>query len=756
MIGNFLKSGAWICWVLFGVTACYGEKLISGWDFDPDPDPFDESSLLDLRYLNEDQAGETGWVNLDGQGGFQLGNGEPVRFWAVNTGVLRRVPYRQRKGLGWRDPEDIDRHARWLAKRGVNMVRLHAFIEPSDPASDDLDSPNREEIEWIWRTVAAMKKAGIYTTVSPYWAHHMKSEDAAWGTDWEGRHGGLLFFDETMQASYKQWLRVLFKTPSEELGGKTLAEEPALAIFQIQNEDSFLWWTGTDFADGPRARLEKKFFQWTQRKYGDVRTAIEAWGEDPRGELPAASERIPLAKTFELTRSGKSSQTQSKRLEDQTQFYVETMVSFNLELARFLREELGCPVLVNSGNWKTADVVYLEDLERYSNSHTDVVAVNRYFSGLHQGDKRGWAIEAGDRFTSPSVLKEHSLSLPLALKQVEGKPMIITESAWVQPMDTSLESPLLVSAYSSLTGVDIYYWFNVMTEGFEPPRSANGFDLSTQAKWVTMVPEVSGQWSAAALIYRKGFLDTGKPVVQEHRSLKGMWQRLSPVIAESSSYDPNRDSGNLAPNSSLAKGIDPWAFFVGPVSLRFDSSEKWTRVLEGLDTYIDKSEDGVVVTSVTGQLKLDTVNERFSFDSPQAQGVIHYRTGKTKLSSVSFENAGPPVSASVVALDGRAIEHSKEVLLQVATQSRPSGWTEVDVRFEVDGKETEGKEILNIGSAPWRVETADLRISLNNTSLSLCYVLDANGMVVDEIPLERRNGMVSVSFPPGTLYVVLK
>src|SRR5580704_8447434 len=46
------------------------------WAFDPPTDTFSPSALLDLRYLNEKTAGETGFVRRtpDG-GGFALGNG---------------------------------------------------------------------------------------------------------------------------------------------------------------------------------------------------------------------------------------------------------------------------------------------------------------------------------------------------------------------------------------------------------------------------------------------------------------------------------------------------------------------------------------------------------------------------------------------------------------------------------------------------------------------------------------------------------
>ncbi|MFH1921827.1 MAG: hypothetical protein ABIP48_18330, partial [Planctomycetota bacterium] len=37
---------------------------------------------------------------------------------------------------------------------------------------------------------------------------------------------------------------------------------------------------------------------------------------------------------------------------------------------------------------------------------------------------------------------------------------IISESSWVPPLRYQSEGPLLVAAYSSLTGVDVFYWFS--------------------------------------------------------------------------------------------------------------------------------------------------------------------------------------------------------------------------------------------------------------------------------------------------------
>src|SRR5579862_2748047 len=87
------------------------------WAFNPPRDRFSTSALVDLRSLNERTAGESGFVRRTSEGDFALGSGKLVRFWAVDE-YVQNV-----------DGEDAVAHkARWLAKRGVNMVRVHVVL----------------------------------------------------------------------------------------------------------------------------------------------------------------------------------------------------------------------------------------------------------------------------------------------------------------------------------------------------------------------------------------------------------------------------------------------------------------------------------------------------------------------------------------------------------------------------------------------------------------------------------------------------
>ena len=88
------------------------------WDFNPKPDPYSDEALLDLRSLNEEESGQHGFIRVDENGtGFLRGDGQPIRFFGVASN-----PH-----VKW-TPEQINRHFRFLAKRGVNFVRMHCHV----------------------------------------------------------------------------------------------------------------------------------------------------------------------------------------------------------------------------------------------------------------------------------------------------------------------------------------------------------------------------------------------------------------------------------------------------------------------------------------------------------------------------------------------------------------------------------------------------------------------------------------------------
>jgi hypothetical protein len=111
------QSFSWMCLLIVSPRIAHAETPLdesNSWAFAATRDLFTDEAELDLRYLNEKQSGESGFVRLsEDRNSFVRGDGQPVRFWIVGTDA---------HGFAL---EDMDRHARWPAKLDVNMTRLH-------------------------------------------------------------------------------------------------------------------------------------------------------------------------------------------------------------------------------------------------------------------------------------------------------------------------------------------------------------------------------------------------------------------------------------------------------------------------------------------------------------------------------------------------------------------------------------------------------------------------------------------------------
>jgi len=713
------------------------------WAFQPERDSFSPDALFDLRSLNEEVAGQSGFVRLSDDGNdFVLGDGTPARFWAVNTSAYNKHPLFP--------APDLARHARFLAKRGINMVRVHADVTPE---AGDLNAINKSERENLWRTVAAMKQEGIYTTFSPYWAasSRVKPEMGVLDTGGEVGNHGLLFFDPRLQEAYKSWMKQILTEPNPHTG-IPLAQDPALAIIQLQNEDSLLFWTSQGIKGEAGAELRRRFAQFLVGEYGSLQQALDAWqGTSIEGDNAQAGE-MGLYIIWELTQD-RGGPGQQQRCADQMQFFTEIMRDFNTMMGNCLRNELGCKQVINAGNWRTADNVRMLDAERYAYSANEVMGVNRYYTGVHQGPNAGWAIVNGDVFTDDSVLL-HPRQLPVTVKQVNGHPFIIPESSWVPPLGYQSEGPFLVAAYQSLNGVDTYYWFATGEEDWRQPSSANGY-MPSIGKWVCHTPMLMGQWPAAALMYRMAYIRQGSPAVHERRALENLWRRSMPIIAEDAGYDPNRDAGDIAPESNARGGVDPLAYFVGPVIVDYDADPAASEVAD-LDAYINTA--AKTVSSITGELKLDYGNGVCTLNAPKAQGVTGFvgTSGSFRLADVLIDSGNDYATVLVVAMDDRPLGESGKVLVQVGTVERPTGWRTRPATVKVSDESREGEKVVNSGTAPWQIVEASVTVSIANGSLTKATVLDPNGMPKGEMALKDSNGMKRLSFPPDALYVVLQ
>lgn len=701
----------------------------------------DGEQLVNLRTLNEQTAGESGFVRCSDDGNdLVLGNGDPARFWAVSCGV---------------SGDELPETARWLAGLGVNLVRIcssreaSAMLNPKEPGSDMMQA-DPKAIDKAHRMVAELKKQGIYTMITPYWV--AKGSDVTeWGIDgYTGKSGGtglwgLLFFNENLQAAYRSWMKQLL-TSENAYTGIPLAQDPAVGMILLQNEDSLLFWTVSKMAAPQQKLLGRKFAAWAAEQYGSVDAALTAWdGAAVNGDDPAAGV-LAFYHVYEATLE----QTGGKaaRVKDQVRFFAETMRAFNEETERYLRDELGCRQLIIAENWKTADQRRLLDAERWAYAANEVIAKNHYFGGIHQGPRAGYRIDKGDLLYHRSVLK-NPRALPVNMKHLDGHPHMVTESSWVNPNLYQSEGAFLVSAYMSLTGLDGYVWF----------ACGPGYDNEMRtgpAKWAVAQPMLTGMFPAAALVYRRGYIREAEPVIREERSLTDVLAGHVPLICEESGFDPNRDEGS-AERLSENGAADPLAFLVGPVRTRF-SPEPGQGQRTDLSRFIDANTR--TVRSATGEVALDYGRGVCTVDTPRAQGACGFlaRAEKIALGDVTIACSNAYAAVLVVSLDGKPLAESRSVLVQFGTTARPTDWTTVPKTFTPkNAKEpVDGEQLTNPGRGPWRIEDTRIELAVANPVLQEALVMDPSGHVVRQVPVRRVHGSLLVTLPAECMYLVLR
>jgi hypothetical protein len=709
----------------------------STWDFQPSTDDFSSASLLDLRHLNEQTAGEKGFVQLDGNGGLTYGDGSPARFWCISSDYAERGA----------SLADVEHHNRWLAKRGVNMVRFHGDFTGSQ--SNPLNISNTSERDGLFKQVAAGKKYGVYTCLS-FWFILPCESQSSW--DIAGYDGetvfALLFFNENLQRYYKNWARQVLTTTNP-YTGITLANDPGLAIIEFVNEDSFLFGTMDGIKPEQRAILQRIYAEWLVAKHGSLPNAVSSWGNATHPSDDIDGGEIYLLPLQSLC--GVLTGDRDKRLQDQLEFYTTKMRAFYDDMMVFFRDSLGCGQILSANTWKVYNTLKLFDAERYAYTATQMVGNNHYFSQYHwdENGNQGWAITNGDRFDNESVLW-NPRTFPFNMKQPQGLPCFLTEGLWVPPINWHSEAPFLAAAYQSLTGVDGCFWFNAGEREWYQPQSANGY-LPSLGKWVSQTPSLFGGFPAAALVYRNHYVQQGPPAVFEHRSLESIWKRENPVIAEDAGYDPNRDAQPPA-GSGISGTVSPYAYQVGPVVVQYDSDPALSSAMD-MSSLVDTVNKRV--TSATGELHWDWARGVCTMNSPYAQGATGFlgAYGTVELADVRIQSTDFYATVSVVSRYGGPIAQAGYVLAQVGTSERPTNWAQT--RISLGGGDS-AYEVTSYGEAPWKVRRSNVQVQLRNSTVTEAVVLDMNGMPVSTQPLTSDNGWVQITVPGDRMYALFR
>ena len=204
-------------------------------------------SVADMSAWVPAPAGRNGFLRREGEH-FVDGHGNVVRLNGVNLTGGGCFPKRA----------EADRLSAQFARLGLNCVRLHLFdqfeygncfqdVQPclmrrdASGKASVVDEVMRDRFEYL---IAALAKRGVHVNVNLHAGHQFGPADGVRKTCWANR--GVDFFDRTIIEADKAFFRDLLRHVNPHTG-RTLADDPAVALMEINNENALMqvYWSET-------------------------------------------------------------------------------------------------------------------------------------------------------------------------------------------------------------------------------------------------------------------------------------------------------------------------------------------------------------------------------------------------------------------------------------------------------------------------------------------------------------------------------
>jgi hypothetical protein len=241
-------------------------------------------------------AGKDGWIIMDNDTLKLEKTGQRIKLWGTNP----------LKTEGDCNEEYLRTSAALMAKYGMNVARFHAFTKPHRQglwahmlrildAEDGLKF-HAGHLGLLDYGFAEMKKHGIYTKFSVNYGWYPTS--ACWGRMINAADAKALLDNQSFyhkHALMPDVQEMLIQCHVNLLNhvnphtGLRYADDPALAILELQNEENiFLGMRDHERQLAKAPAYQKLFYQkfadWLKARYGSREALAKAWGSDLRAE----------------------------------------------------------------------------------------------------------------------------------------------------------------------------------------------------------------------------------------------------------------------------------------------------------------------------------------------------------------------------------------------------------------------------------------------------------------------------------------
>jgi len=571
--------------------------------------------------------------------------------------------------------------------------------------------------------VAKFKEAGIFVKLSAHFGTIKIGPADVRGVSYaeefgrfDGRknriscpHSALFYSPELQDLHARQTVNLLrHRNPYT---GLSYAEDPAVAVIEIINEQSVLFYTSM----GPlqasptlRKHVAERFSGWLEDKYGSHEKLAEAWSEkafdsfnsdgfEPVGERLDKRNILPLGNPWywDPAQLDGSQSFRRRRLLDTLEFLYGLQREAYGRFVEAVRAA-GYEGEILGSNWQAGRA-----LSHYANLHTDyevgMIDRHNYFGGGRRDDKKS--------FNNASLLsRAGSGTLSSGMQQIVDRPLMLSEWIHCFPNEWDAEGPAVIGAYGmGLQGWDVSYMFqNGDSGGFSPQLGGSTWDVTA--------PQVLGVFPAVARQVHRGDV------------------RESDVAAVRNVHVPSLFEGKLGFDDQVKQGYDDKELDSSKVSARalavarvvvdFTPEYRPTPAFD-LDRF---EQDGVLVSS-TGQLRWQEGQTKtdgfFTMNTPGTQAVVGFAEGKScRMADVNI-TCDCPYAAVYVTAQGKdeTIASAKRLLVVALARARNSGMEYNEA----------GDVLVAKGKAPVLLEPVKAAIRLRRTDAARVILLDHDG-----------------------------
>lgn len=256
---------------------------LGGQELKPFSLPWNDSTagLTNLQNWQPDAIGPESRVTLTPDGHYSV-NGQRIRFLGVNITAASPFPTAER----------AEGHAARLARFGFNAVRMHHMEAPWDKRNVLIDYAagssrelSAERLDRLQYFVAQLAARGIYTNLNLLVSREFQTTDGL-GPEisqlgWKDQHI-LGFFSEAALDLHKEYATKLLSAPNPYRDSQSFAQDPAIAVVEIMNENGLLqkWHEGVldRLPEVYKQQLSNRWNQWLKARYESTPAMLTAWG----------------------------------------------------------------------------------------------------------------------------------------------------------------------------------------------------------------------------------------------------------------------------------------------------------------------------------------------------------------------------------------------------------------------------------------------------------------------------------------------